>query len=193
MTDAAAKISAPPAFDPALLQGRSIALIGLMGVGKTTVGRRLARRLGLPFRDADAEIEAAARLSIADIFAELGEAEFRAGEHRVIRRLLEGPSQVLATGGGAVLNAETRKALKARAVTIWLRAEPEVLAERATRRDTRPLLKDADPLAVLTRLQQAREPFYREAADLIVETGAGPHSRAVDAVLAALSQWAGRK
>lgn len=157
-----------------------------MGVGKSTVGRRLAGALKMPFRDADAEIEAAAGRSVSEIFEDLGEAEFRAGEHRVIRRLLEGRPVVLATGGGAFLHEGTRALLKDRAVTIWLKAPLEVLVERATRRDTRPLLRGQDPATVLGRLAEARYPVYA-LADLVVETGGGSHRDAVEAVLAALA------
>lgn len=164
---------------------RTIALVGLMGVGKSSVGRRLAATLGVPFCDADAEIEVAAGRSVSDIFADLGEEEFRAGEHRVIRRLLEGPPVVLATGGGAFTHEGTRALLKERAVTVWLKAELEVLAERATRRDTRPLLHGKDPMAVLRALAEARYPLYAEA-DIEVMTGQGAHRDAVRAVIAAL-------
>lgn len=167
--------------------GRTVALVGLMGAGKTTVGRRLARALGLPFKDADAEIEVAAGRSIADIFAERGEAEFRAGERRVIARLLDGPPMVLATGGGAFMNAETRGLLSARALCVWLRADLEVLVRRVARRDTRPLLHDRDPREVLERLMAERHPVYAEA-ELTVETSESPHDAAVAAILAALRE-----
>src|SRR5690606_16417910 len=127
----------PPVPGPIPVRRRTIALVGLMGVGKSTVGRRLARRLELPFADGDIEIEAAASMTVSDIFAELGEAEFRAGEARVMKRLLEGPRMVLATGGGAILNPETRALLKARAVTVWMRADLDTVAQRVQRRDTR--------------------------------------------------------
>lgn len=156
-----------------------------MGVGKTTVGRRLAKTLGLPFRDADVEIEKAAGRSVSDIFADLGEPEFRAGEHRVIARLLNGPPQVLATGGGAFMHEKTRALLRDKAVTVWLKTDLEILARRVARKDTRPLLRGKDPLAVLRAQAEARYPFYTEA-DLIVDTGDGSHARAVEAVLAAL-------
>jgi shikimate kinase len=156
-----------------------------MGVGKTTVGRRLARALHLPFKDADAEIEVAAGRSVGDIFAERGEAEFRSGERRVIRRLLEGPPMVLATGGGAFLNLETRRIIRERAVSVWLRADLDVLVRRVARRDTRPLLRDADPRTVLERLAAERYPTYGEA-DLTVDTNEAPHDAAVAAILAAL-------
>lgn len=165
---------------------RTIALVGLMGVGKSTVGRRLAHRLNLPFHDADIEIETAAARSVSEIFAQMGEAAFREGEARVIRRLLEGPVHVLATGGGAMLNAETRAHLKRRAVTIWLRADLPIIAERVGRRDTRPLLRGRDPLTVLTALAEARNATYAEA-DLVVDVGHGSHAQAVEAVLRALA------
>ena len=168
---------------------RAVVLVGLMGVGKTTVGRRLAKALNLPFKDADAEIEIAAGRSVADIFAERGETEFRAGERRVIARLLDGPPVVLATGGGAFLNPETRRAIKEKAVSIWLRADLDVLVRRVKRRDTRPLLRGGDPREVLERLAAERYPVYAEA-DLTVETSESPHDAAVAAILAALSKQA---
>ena len=131
----------PLAAESQLLQSRTIALVGLMGVGKSTVGRRLAARLGLPFADGDDEIEQAAGMSVSEIFATMGETAFREGEARVMRRLLEGPPIVLATGGGAVLNDETRALLKDRATMVWLRADLKVVAARVQRRDTRPLLR----------------------------------------------------
>lgn len=164
---------------------RTIALVGLMGAGKTTVGRRLAHVLGLPFVDADAEIEAAAGSTIAEIFRDHGECEFRRGERQVIARLLAGPAHVLATGGGAFVDPRTRALMKERAITIWLKAPLEVLMKRVTKRDHRPLLKEDDPRAVLQRLLDERTPIY-EQADLVVETGAGPHTLAVAAVLDAL-------
>ena len=167
------------------LGGRTLALVGLMGSGKTTVGRRLAAQLGLPFRDADAEIEQAAGRSVSDIFADLGEPEFRAGEHRVIARLLaEGPL-VLATGGGAYMHAETRRLLREKAVTVWLKVDIEVLAKRVARRDTRPLLRGKDPAQVLSAQAEARYPLYAEA-DIVVETPDTAHDAAVERVLQAL-------
>jgi len=180
----------PSAANPAIPDiDRTIALVGLMGVGKSTVGRRLARRLDRPFFDADAEIEAAAAMSVSDIFATLGEPEFRAGETRVIRRLLDGAPKVLATGGGAMINPDTRAVLKAHALTVWLKADLEVVVQRVARRDTRPLLRGRDPKATLSALAQARYPIYAEA-DLTVEVGAGTHAQAVDAVVEALAGWA---
>jgi shikimate kinase len=162
-------------------------LVGLMGVGKTTVGRRLAKALNLPFKDADAEIELAAGRSVADIFAERGESDFRAGERRVIARLLKGPPLVLATGGGAFLNADTRRTIKEKAISVWLKADLDVLVRRVKRRDTRPLLRGAEPREVLERLAAERYPIYAEA-DLTVETSESPHDAAVAAILDALKQ-----
>jgi len=170
------------------LGGRSIALVGLMGSGKTTVGRRLAAALGLEFKDADAEIEAAAGRSVSDIFAELGEPEFRSGERRVIARLVgEGP-MVLATGGGAYVDPETRALLREKAVTIWLKADLEVLARRVSRRDTRPLLRGKDPLEVLSGQADKRYPFYGEA-DIVVDTPDSAHDLAVERILKALKVY----
>ncbi|HZB93463.1 MAG TPA: shikimate kinase [Stellaceae bacterium] len=164
---------------------KTIALVGLMGVGKTSIGRRLAQRLGLPFVDADAEIEAAAQSSIEDIFERHGEAAFREGERRVIARLLENPPQVLATGGGAFMDPSTRTLLRARAVTVWLRADLELMLARVQRRNNRPLLKGADPRAVLEGLISVRYPVYAEA-DLTVDSLDGPPELTVERVLAAL-------
>lgn len=168
---------------------RTIALVGLMGVGKTSVGRRLAHALHLPFRDADEEIEIAAGRSVADIFAELGEPEFRAGERRVIARLLGDPPHVLATGGGAFMNFETRELLLERALVVWLKADLDVLVRRVGRKDTRPLLRGKDPREVLGRLMEERYPAYAQA-HLTVDTGDTPHHSAVEAVLLALQSRA---
>lgn len=168
------------------LHARTIALVGLMGVGKSTVGRRLARRLGLPFADGDVEIESAAGMTVSDIFASLGEGEFRAGEARVMRRLLEGPRLVLATGGGAMLNAETRGLMKTHAVTVWMRADLETIVQRVQRRDTRPLLRGRDPLEALRSLAEARYPVYGEA-DVTVDVAGGAHAQAVEAIVRALA------
>ena len=172
------------------LRLRTIALVGLMGVGKSSVGRRLASALSLPFRDADAEVEAAAGRSISDIFAELGEPAFREGERRVIARLLEQPPHVLATGGGAFVNPETRKLIKSKAVSVWLKADLEVLARRVARKDNRPLLAGKDPLQVLKEQAEARYPAYAEA-DVVVETGDSAHHVTVDLVIRALSAHLG--
>lgn len=175
-------------LDPIPVQERTIALVGLMGVGKSTVGRRLARRLGLPFADGDVEIEAAAAMTVSDIFAQFGEGEFRAGEARVMRRLLEGPRRVVATGGGAMLNPETRALMKARAVTVWMRADLEIVVQRVQRRDTRPLLRGRDPLQTLRELAEARYPVYA-AADLVVDVTGGAHQQAVEAIVKALAAF----
>jgi shikimate kinase len=164
---------------------RTIALVGLMGAGKTTIGRRLAHALGLPFADADSEIATAAGRSVEAIFAEHGECEFRRGERQVITRLLAGPPHVLATGGGAFIDPRTRALMKERAISVWLKAPLEVLMKRVAKRDDRPLLKEDDPRAVMERLMQERYPVYAEA-DLTVETGAGPHNAAVSLILDAL-------
>ena len=165
--------------------GRTVALVGLMGAGKTTIGRRLAHALALPFVDADEAIVAAAGRSIEDIFAERGECEFRRGERQVIARLLDGPPHVLATGGGAFIDPRTRALMKEQAISIWLNAPLDVLMKRVSKRDHRPLLKEADPRAVMQRLMDERYPIYAEA-DLTIETGAGPHNSAVAHILTAL-------
>ncbi|MCL4714587.1 MAG: shikimate kinase [Hyphomonadaceae bacterium] len=170
-----------------LVPPRTIALVGLMGAGKTTVGRRLAHALDLPFADADAEIVNAAGQSIETIFAEHGECEFRRGERKVIARLLEGPVHVLATGGGAFIDPRTRELMKERAISIWLKAPLEVLMKRVSKRSGRPLLKEDDPLAVMQRLMGERYPIYAEA-DITVETNAGPHNVAVSAIIEALRE-----
>ncbi|WP_174296741.1 shikimate kinase [Sphingomonas bacterium] len=168
-------------------EGKPIVLIGLMGVGKSTVGRRLAGRLGLPFADADEEIEVAAGMSVADIFARFGEAYFRDGERRVIRRLIDGRPKVIATGGGAFLNGDTRALILAQAVTIWLRADPAVLADRVRRRDTRPLLHGRNALEVLGDLARVRDPIYAQAPIHIASQRA-PHEATVGAILKAIGR-----
>ena len=167
------------------LRHRTIVLVGLMGVGKSSVGRRLAAALDLPFRDADNEVEAAAGCTIPEIFAEMGEAAFRDGERRVIARLLDEPPHVLATGGGAFVNAETRALIKDKALAVWLKADLELLARRVGRKEGRPLLKGRDPMAVLREHAQTRYPAYGEA-HLTVETGDTAHGVAVEAVIQAL-------
>jgi len=172
--------------DPrAALRRTTIVLVGLMGVGKSSVGRRLATALDLPFRDADNEVEAAAGRSIPEIFAEMGEPAFRDGERRVIARLLDEPPHVLATGGGAFVNPETRALIKSKAVAVWLKADLELLARRVSRKEGRPLLKGRDPMDVLREDAQLRYPAYGEA-HLTVETGDTAHGVAVEAVIQAL-------
>lgn len=173
--------------DLAPLRERTIVLVGLMGVGKSSVGKRLAGVLDLPFRDADNEVEAAAGRSISEIFGELGEAAFRDGERRVIARLLDEPPHVLATGGGAFVNPETRALINQKAVSVWLKADIELLARRVSRKDNRPLLRGKDPVVVLTELAKARYPAYAEA-QVHVPTGDTPHAVAVEAILTALRQ-----
>jgi shikimate kinase len=166
---------------------RSIVLVGMMGVGKSSIGRRLGVRLAVPFVDADAEIEKAAGMSIADIFARHGEADFRSGEARVIARLLEGGPQVLATGGGAVMNPDTRAAIKARGVSIWLSAEFDVLMRRINKRkEDRPMLMTADPAATLRQLLAEREPVYAQA-DITVQSREVPHDAILVEIMHALA------
>jgi shikimate kinase len=172
------------------LRRRTIALVGLMGVGKSSVGRRLAAAIGLPFRDADAEVEAAAGRSVSEIFEALGEAAFRDGERRVIARLLEGPPHVLATGGGAFMSPETRTLIKARAVSVWLKADLPMLVRRIGRKDSRPLLAGKDPLEVLRAQAETRYPIYAEA-DVTVETQDSAHQVTVDQVIRALESHLG--
>src|SRR3954468_6509791 len=167
---------------------RSIVLVGLMGAGKTTVGRRLAKRLGLPFADSDEEIEKAADQKIAEIFERFGEPSFRDGERRVVRRLIEGPPKVIATGGGAFVDAETRALILERGTAVWLQAQAATLAERVKRRDDRPLLKDRDALTVLKDLGAARNEYYAQA-HLHVSSKAAPHDRTVERILAGLAEW----
>lgn len=168
------------------LRARTITLVGLMGVGKSSVGRRLAHALELPFKDADHEIEAAAGRTIPEIFADMGEPAFREGERRVITRLLDDPPHVLATGGGAFMNAETRRLIKERSISVWLKADLDILARRVARKDNRPLVSGKDPMEVLTELAAVRYPVYAEA-DVTVETGDTAHHVAVDQVIRALT------
>lgn len=191
MTDVAIQNGSPERASAAailgLLGSRSIVLVGMMGVGKSSIGRRLAARLGVPFVDADTEIEKAAGMSIADIFAGHGEADFRSGEARVIARLLDGGPQVLATGGGAVMNADTRVAIKAKGVSIWLSAELDVLMRRINKRkNDRPMLQTADPAATLRELLVAREPIYAQA-DITVQSREVPHDAIVSEIMTVLA------
>jgi shikimate kinase len=168
------------------LNGRSIVLVGLMGAGKSTVGRRLAQKLNLTFIDADSEIEQAAGKSVPDIFREHGEEYFREGERKVIARLLESGSQVLATGGGAYMNEETRKTIARLGISVWLKADLELLMKRVRRRDNRPLLKTEDPEEVMRQLVALRYPVYSQA-DITVESRDVPHSAIVSDVVRALA------
>ena len=169
----------------AALKGRTLVLVGMMGAGKTSVGKRVAQRLSLPFVDADVAIEDAAGMTIPEIFAKHGEPSFRDGERKVIARLLDSEQKVLATGGGAFINAETRAAIKASGVSIWLKAEFEVLMARVRRKGNRPLLQTADPDQTMRNLIADRYPIYAEA-DITVESRDVAHDVMVDAVLDAL-------
>jgi shikimate kinase len=169
----------------AALGTRSIVLVGMMGAGKSTIGRRLAARLRLPFLDADGEIETAAGMSIPDIFETHGEAHFRDGEARVIARLLEAGPCVLATGGGAFMREDTRERIRGKAVSIWLKADADIIMRRVKRRADRPLLQTADPAATVGRLIEEREPVYRDA-DLTIWSRDVPHEKIVDECIEAL-------
>lgn len=169
---------------------RPVVLVGMMGVGKTSIGRKLAALLHAPFVDADEEIERAAQMSISEIFAQFGEEYFRDGERRVIARLIDGPGtrRVIATGGGAFVNSETRALILEKAIAVWLDSDVEVLVERVGRKDTRPLLRQGDPREILTRLKAEREPAYAQAP-IHVKSGFGPQSRTVGKVLKGISEW----
>lgn len=166
---------------------RSIVLVGMMGAGKSTIGRRLAARLGLPFVDADTEIEAAAGMTIPEIFARFGEEGFRDGERRVISRLMEERRRVIATGGGAFMQEPTRRLILDKGLAIWLNASIDVLVDRVSRREGRPLLDGKDPRAVLTDLSKIRNPVYA-LAPIHVTSGNGPHEQTVEKILEALPQ-----
>jgi shikimate kinase len=168
------------------LNEKSIVLVGLMGAGKSSVGRRLAKRTDMDFVDADEEIEAAAGMSIADMFERFGEAHFRDGERRVLARLIDAPPRVIATGGGAFMNPETRALILERCVAVWLDVDVEILAARVGRRDHRPLLKDKDPLVVLRALAETRNPAYAEA-QIAIRGGDLPHEETVERIIAALA------
>jgi shikimate kinase len=167
---------------------RPVVLVGLMGVGKSTVGRRLARRLGLSFVDSDEAIEDASGFAPAEMFERYGERDFRDGERRLVARLIEGDVRVIATGGGAFVDPNTRKLLNERAITVWLDAPVEILAERTSRRDTRAQLRNGNPKAVLEKLAEERRPSYSEA-HIHVKSGDGAHADVVDAILAALDDY----
>jgi len=169
---------------------KTIAFVGLMGAGKTAVGRRLAQRLGVEFADADAEIEKAANATIAEIFAESGEAFFRDREREVIKRLLANPPHVLATGGGAFMDPSTRALLRERAVTVWLRADLDLMLARVMRRNHRPLLNDGDPRVILERLTAQRYPVYAKA-DVVVDSIDGPAEVTLERVWTALAPHLG--
>jgi shikimate kinase len=180
---------ATPASEAAIvaaLGARSVVLVGMMGAGKSSIGRRLAGRLGIAFADADNEIETAHRMAIPDIFSTYGEAYFRAGETRVIARLLEGGPQVLATGGGAFMNPDTRRAIAAQGISVWLKAEFDVLMRRIKRRQDRPLLRNDDPAETLRALMAERYPVYAQA-DVTIQSREVPHEKIVDEIVDALA------
>jgi shikimate kinase len=202
ITDTFSAVAAPPdaprsppetaGMPAAALEGerpalRSLVLVGLMGAGKSSVGRRLAARIGFDFLDADVEIEKAAGATIPEIFAEHGEAAFRDGERKVIARLLEQPRVVLATGGGAYMNAETRARIRERGYSIWIKADLDVLAKRCARRSNRPLLANGDLRGTLEKLMRERYPVYAEA-DITVMSLDGPHEAVVEQILQALPE-----
>lgn len=169
---------------------KTVVLVGMMGVGKTTVGRRLALRLGVPFVDADHEIEAAAGCTVEEIFARHGEAAFRDGERRVIARLLQGPVCILAAGGGAFGNEETRANIRQHAISVWLRADIDLILRRVGKRSNRPLLKTANPRETLERLLEERSPIYAKA-DIVVDSLDAPPDATADRILSALETWCG--
>ncbi len=172
--------------NPASPTDRMIVLVGLMGAGKSCVGRRVAQRINVPFVDADAEVETAAGCSIADIFTQYGEEAFRDGERRVIARLLEGPPAVLATGGGAFMDDETRRLILNGSTSIWLRADLDTLVSRTAGRSHRPLLNEGEPREILAKLIEQRYPIYAEA-DIIVDTGSDSATVTCDRVIDALA------
>jgi shikimate kinase len=176
----------------AALGPRSVVLVGMMGAGKSTIGRRLAARLRLPFVDADTEIEAAAGMSIPEIFATHGELYFRDGEARVIARLLDGGPSVLATGGGAFMREDTRGRIRDKAVSIWLKADADIILRRVKRRVDRPLLQTADPAATIARLLEERHPVYQRA-DITIASREVPHEKIVEECIAALHAWNGTR
>lgn len=167
---------------------RPIVLVGLMGSGKTTVGQRLAAMLDTRFVDSDAAIERAAQRSVREIFEQFGEAYFRDGERRVIARLIEEGQEVIATGGGAFVDATTRALILDRAIAVWLDCDVPTLVARTRRRDTRPLLRDGDPHTILTRLRDERTPAYAQAP-IRIETGEAPHHQTAVKILEAIERW----
>src|SRR4051795_1409864 len=191
MSETAAPAQASPTQEADItsaLGRRSVVLVGMMGAGKSTIGRRLAARLRLPFLDADIEIEAAAGMSIPDIFETHGEAHFRDGEARVIARLLDGGPAVIATGGGAFMREETRNRIRDKAVSIWLKADVDIIMRRVRRRADRPLLQTEDPAATVGRLLEAREPVYQNA-DITIASREVLHEKIVEECIAALHGW----
>jgi shikimate kinase len=166
---------------------RPIVLVGLMGAGKSTVGRRLAKRLGLPFVDTDSEIEEATGQPWGEVFERFGEADYRDGERRLVARVVDGPVRVISTGGGVFVDSETRELLNARAITVWLDVPVDVLADRTARRNTRPLLRRGDPRLTLEQLSEQERPCYAEA-HIRIESGDGAHKDVVEAIIEAVEQ-----
>lgn len=188
----ATRCIAPVVSDLAKRLDRPVVLVGLMGVGKSTVGRRLARRLGLPFVDSDAEIEDAAGLSAAEVYERYGESDFRDGERRLVARLIEGDVRVIATGGGAFVDSRTRELLNQRAITVWLDAPVDILTERTSRRDTRAQLRNGDPKATLEKLANERRRSYEEA-HIHVKSGDGAHKEVVDSIIESLEAYLAKR
>jgi shikimate kinase len=189
--DSTGELVAGPAGEQTILDhlgDRLIVLVGMMASGKTSVGRMLAQRLGLPFVDADHEIEVAAQMSVPEIFTKHGEADFRSGERRVIARLLRDGPRVLATGGGAFMNEETRASIGVRGVSVWLKADAETILKRARKRSNRPLLQNSDPEGTIKKLIEVRYPIY-SVSDVVVETKDGTHEETVDAVVKAIAEY----
>lgn len=179
--------------DPAIAElaariDRPIVLVGLMGTGKSTIGRKLAELLGLDFVDADDAIAEAAQMSISEIFEQFGEAYFRDGERRVLARLIEERHGIIATGGGAFVNDETRALILSEALAVWIDCDLDVLVERTSRKDTRPLLRDGDPKAILAKLHEQRAPLYRQAP-VHVSSESGPHIQTALAIIEAINRW----
>jgi shikimate kinase len=175
----------PKRYSASLVLPKTLVLVGMMGAGKSSIGWRLARKMGVPFYDTDQEVERAAGCSVADIFETWGEKAFRDAERRVIKRLLSGQTQVISTGDGAFVDEESRALIKENAISIWLRADPEVLYERVIRRDTRPLLFDGDAKQILEEMIERRYPIYAKA-DLTVESNDDAHEATVERVMEAL-------
>ncbi len=177
----------PKRYSASLVLPKTLVLVGMMGAGKSSIGWRLARKLGVAFNDTDQEVERAAGCSVADIFETWGEKAFRDAERRVIKRLLSGPTQVISTGDGAFVDEESRKLIKENSISLWLRADPQILYERVIRRDTRPLLFDGDAKQILEEMIERRYPIYGNA-DLIVESNDDAHEATVERVIEALKE-----
>jgi len=178
----------PKRYSTSLVLPKPLVLVGMMGAGKSSIGWRLARKLSIPFNDSDQEVERAAGCSVADIFETWGEKAFRDAERRVIKRLLSGVVQIISTGDGAFVDDESRALIKESAISLWLRADPEVLYERVIRRDTRPLLFDGDAKQILEEMIERRYPLYAKA-DLIVESNDDAHEATVERVMESLKQY----